>query len=160
MKDYKLEKKFYEFRDLRELLRTSAEKYADKVAFVTKIKDKKTKEVNYINTTYAKLFETMGYLGTALVERGYQGRRVAVIGDNSYNWCLAYFTASCGVGVTVPLDKALQKEELVSCLQRSDAEVIFYDRKIAKIIEEIYEEKSTGCLCSSLWILKVKWGRL
>lgn len=144
MKDYKLEKKFYEFRDLRELLRTSAEKYADKVAFVTKIKDKKTKEVNYINTTYAKLFETMGYLGTALVERGYQGRRVAVIGDNSYNWCLAYFTASCGVGVTVPLDKALQKEELVSCLQRSDAEVIFYDRKIAKIIEEIYEEKSTG----------------
>lgn len=143
MKDYKLEKKFYEFRDLRELLRTSAEKYADKVAFVTKIKDKKTKEVNYINTTYAKLFETMGYLGTALVERGYQGRRVAVIGDNSYNWCLAYFTASCGVGVTVPLDKALQKEELVSCLQRSEAEVIFYDRKIAKIIEEIYEEKST-----------------
>lgn len=144
MKDYKLEKKFYEFRDLRELLRTSAEKYADKVAFVTKIKDKKTKEVNYINTTYAKLFETMGYLGTALVERGYQGRRVAVIGDNSYNWCLAYFTASCGVGVTVPLDKALQKEELVSCLQRSEAEVIFYDRKIAKTIEEIYEEKSTG----------------
>lgn len=143
MKDYKLEKKFYEFRDLRELLRTSAEKYADKVAFVTKIKDKKTKEVNYINTTYAGLFETMGYLGTALTERGYQGRRVAVIGDNSYNWCLAYFTASCGIGVTVPLDKALQKEELVSCLNRSDAEVIFYDRKTAKIIEEIYSEGST-----------------
>lgn len=143
MKDYKLEKKFYEFRDLRELLRTSAEKYADKVAFVTKIKDKKTKEVNYINTTYAKLFETMGYLGTALTERGYQGRRVAVIGDNSYNWCLAYFTASCGVGVTVPLDKALQKDELVSCLNRSDAEVIFYDKKSAKVIEEIYAEKST-----------------
>lgn len=144
MKDYKLEKKFYEFRDLRELLRASAEKYADKVAFVTKIKDKETKEVNYINTTYAKLFETMGYLGTALVERGYQGKRVAVIGDNSYNWCLAYFAASCGVGVTVPLDKALQKDELVSCLNRSGAEVIFYDRKTAKVIEEIYEEKSTG----------------
>lgn len=144
MKDYKLEKKFYEFRDLRELLRASAEKYADKTAFVTKIKDKKTKEVNYINTTYANLFETMGYLGTALVERGYQGRRVAVIGENSYHWCLAYFAASCGIGVTVPLDKALQKEELVSCLNRSGAEVIFYDKKTAKLIEEIYEEKSTG----------------
>ena len=54
MKDYHLEKKFYEFRDLRELLKTSAEKYADRVAFVTKIKNKK--EVNYINTTYAGLF--------------------------------------------------------------------------------------------------------
>ena len=87
MKDYKLEKKFHEFTDLRDLLRTSAEKYADKVAFVTKIKNKKTKEVNYINTTYAKLFETMGHLGTALIDCGYKDKRIAVIGENSYNWC-------------------------------------------------------------------------
>ena len=55
MKDYKLEKKFYEFRDLRELLRTSAEKYPDKVAFVTKIKDKGTKEVNLSFILYCRL---------------------------------------------------------------------------------------------------------
>ncbi|MGN0659290.1 MAG: AMP-binding protein [Emergencia sp.] len=143
MKDYKLEKKFYEFRDLRELLRTSAEKYADRVAFVTKIKDRQTKEVNYISTTYAKLFETMGWLGTALIERGYAGKRIAVIGENSYNWCLAYFASCCGAGVTVPLDKALQKEELESCLIRSRAEVIFYDRKHAEVIEEICRENRT-----------------
>lgn len=144
MKDYKLEEKFYEFRDLRELLRVSAEKYADRVAFVTKIKDRKTKEVSYINTTYAKLFETMGYLGTALIEKGYRGKRIAVIGANSYNWCLAYFTAACGVGTVVPLDNALQKEEIESCLIRSNAEVIFYDKKQAPVIEEIYREKKTN----------------
>lgn len=144
MKDYKLEKKFHEFRDLRDLLRTSAEKYADKVAFVTKIKNKETKEVNYINTTYAKLFETMGHLGAALIECGYKDKRIAVIGENSYSWCLAYFAVSCGVGITVPLDKALQKEEIVSCLNRSKAEAIFYDKKSAKMIEEIFAEKSTG----------------
>ena len=144
MKDYKLEKKFHEFRDLRDLLKTSAEKYADKVAFVTKIKNKETKEVNYINTTYAKLFDAMGHLGTALIDCGYKDKRIAVIGENSYNWCLAYFAASCGVGVTVPLDKALQKEEIVSCLNRSKAEAIFYDKKSAKMIEEIFAEKSTA----------------
>ncbi len=126
------------------MLRTSAEKYADKVAFVTKIKNKETKEVNYINTTYAKLFETMGHLGTALIECGYKDKRIAVIGENSYSWCLAYFAVSCGVGITVPLDKALQKEEIVSCLNRSKAEAIFYDKKSAKMIEEIFAEKSTG----------------
>ena len=144
MKDYKLEKKFYEFRDLRELLRTSAEKYPDKVAFVTKIKDKGTKEVNYINTTYANMFETMEYLGTALIEKGYQDKRIAVIGENSYHWCLSYFTAGCGVGVVVPLDKGLQKEELESCLNRSNAEVIFYDKKQAKVIEQIYKDQTTN----------------
>lgn len=142
MKNYHLEKKFYEFRDLRELLRTSAEKYADRVAFVTKIKEKK--EVNYINTTYADLFKTMGYLGTALIEMGYKNKRIAVIGENSYNWCLAYFSVSCGVGVIVPLDKGLQKEELESCLNRSSAEVIFYDKKHAQVIEQIAKEKTTG----------------
>ena len=111
MKNYHLEKKFYEFRNLRELLRTSAEKYADRVAFVTKIKEKK--EVNYINTTYADLFKTMGYLGTALIEMGYKNKRIAVIGENSYNWCLAYFSVSCGVGVIVPLDKGLHTRSRV-----------------------------------------------
>ena len=144
MKDYKLEKKFYEFRDLRELLRTSAEKYPDQVAFVTKIKDKATKEVNYINTTYANMFETMGYLGTALIDKGYKDKRIAVIGENSYHWCLSYFTAGCGAGVVVPLDKGLQKEELESCLNRSNAEVIFYDKKQSKVIEQIYEDKTTN----------------
>lgn len=144
MKDYKLEKKFYEFRDLRELLRASAEKYPDKVAFVTKIKDKGTKEVNYINTTYANMFETMEYLGTALIEKGYQDKRIAVIGENSYHWCLSYFTAGCGVGVVVPLDKGLQKEELESCLNRSNAEVIFYDKKQAKVIEQIFKDQTTN----------------
>ena len=46
--------------------------------------------------------------------------------------------------MTVPLDKALQKEEIVSCLNRSKAEAIFYDKKSAKMIEEIFAEKSTA----------------
>lgn len=143
MKDYKLEKKFHEFRDLRELLRESSIQFPENVAFVTKVKNRETKEVNYINTTYKELFDTMGYLGTAIAERGYQGKRIAVIGENSYNWCLAYFTIACGDGIVVPLDKALQKEELESCLNRSNAEMIFYDKKHAKVIEEIYNDNST-----------------
>lgn len=143
MKDYKLEKKFFQFTDLRELLRHSAIKYSDRTAFVTKVKDKETKEINYINTTYESLFNTMGYLGTALAEKDFKNKRIAVIGENSYYWCLGYFTVACGIGVTVPLDKALQKDELVSCLVRSNCEAIFCDKKHSKIIEEIYKEGST-----------------
>ena len=90
------------------------------------------------------MFETMEYLGTALIEKGYQDKRIAVIGENSYHWCLSYFTAGCGVGVVVPLDKGLQKEELESCLNRSNAEVIFYDKKQAKVIEQIYKDQTTN----------------
>jgi long-chain acyl-CoA synthetase len=143
-RDYGLENKFYQFRDLREMLRYGSQAYAQKVAFITKTKDKDTKEVGYIKTTYKDLFEEMGYLGTALINRGFKDKKVAVIGENSYHWILAYITAACGVGVTVPLDKGLQKEELESCINRSGSEVVFYDKKHASLIESILNDGNTG----------------
>lgn len=143
MKDYNLASKFFEFKDLRELLKYSAKKYADKTAFVTKIKNKETKETTYVNTSYKDLLNEMNALGTALISRGYKNKRIAVAGENSYKWCLAYFTCASGVGVTVPLDKALQKEELESCLIRSNSEAIFYDKKISKTINLILDEGKT-----------------
>lgn len=142
-KDYKLEKKFYQFENLRELLRTSAEKYPENIAFVTKIKSKETKEVNYINTTYTDLFESMMQLGTAIMKKGYKDMAMAVIGENSYKWCLSYFTVACGLGVVVPLDKLLQKDEIKSCLNRSHSRVVFCDKKHYPIIKELKDEGET-----------------
>ena len=144
VKDVDLAARFFEFSDLRELLRYSAKKYGDKTAFVTKIKEKGTKAVSYQNTSYEELYDEMIALGTALYDRGYKDRRVAIIGENSYKWCLSYFTACNGVGVTVPLDKALEREEIVSCLNRSNSTIIFYDKKMAKIIEAIIESGETN----------------
>ena len=143
VKDIDLAARFFEFSDLREMLRYSAKKYGEKTAFVTKIKEKGTKAVSYHNTSYEELYDEMIALGTALYDRGYKDRRVAIIGENSYKWCLAYFTAANGVGVTVPLDKALEREEIVSCLNRSNSTIIFYDKKMAKLIEDIIESGET-----------------
>ena len=144
VKDVDLAARFFEFSDLREMLRYSAKKYGEKTAFVTKIKEKGTKAVSYQNTSYEELYNEMIALGTALYDRGYKDRRVAIIGENSYKWCLAYFTAANGVGVTVPLDKALEREEIVSCLNRSNSTIIFYDKKMAKLIEDIIESGETN----------------
>lgn len=144
VKDIDLVARFFEFSDLREMLRYSAKKYGNKTAFVTKIKEKGTKAVSYHNTSYEELYDEMIALGTALYDRGYKDRRVAIIGENSYKWCLAYFTAANGVGVTAPLDKALEREEIVSCLNRSNSTIIFYDKKMAKLIEDIIESGETN----------------
>lgn len=145
-KDYKLEEKFFEHKDLRELVRHSSEVYKDKVAFVTKIKGKNEsgeKEVRYINTTYGDFFEEIGQLGTALWEKGYQGKRIGLIGENSYHWILSYFAAVCGLGVIVPLDKLLQKEELENLISRGEVSCVFCDRKTSPYIEEILKEGRT-----------------
>ena len=131
-KNYHLEKKFREFSDMRDLLRNSAEVYPDKTAYITKIKGK-NKEVNYINTSYKSLFRQVQELGTALIDFGLKGERIAVLGENSFHWCLAWLAVPCGVGTVVPLDKGLQKEELKSLIQRSNAKAIFADSKFFEI---------------------------
>ena len=139
-KDYHLEKKFHEFHDLREMVAYSAEKYADKVAFVTKVRSKNSdgnKETSYINTTYKQFYDEIGCLGTALWELGYSGKRIGVIGENSYNWILAYFATACGLGTVVPLDKLLQEEELEGLIKRGEVSAVFCDKKTFAELENI-----------------------
>ncbi len=144
-KNYYLEKKFHEFQDLREMVHYSAQKFSNKTAFVTKVKTKDSegnKETSYINTTYREFHDEIGYLGTALWELGYSGKRIGVIGENSYNWILSYFATACGLGVVVPLDKLLQKEELKGLIERGEINAVFCDKKTFPIFRELKEELS------------------
>ncbi len=140
-KDYGLEKKFFEFTDMRELMEYSSKKYADHIAFITKTK--RGPEPEYKNTTYKEMFRDMGCLGTALLERRLKDSAIAVVGENSYQWVLSDMAIACGAGVTVPLDKALQKDELLSCFKRSHAKAVFYDKKHVEMLTEIFEEGSS-----------------
>lgn len=141
--NYHLERKFHEFRDMRELLKNSAEKYPDKIAYITKIKGP-NKEVNYINTTYSKLFNQVCELGTVLCARGYKGESIAVLGENSYHWCLTWLAVPCGVGTVVPLDKGLPPEELSSLIKRSGVKAVFADSKFFDILEEIKKSEENN----------------
>ena len=134
--NYHLERKFREFTDMRDLLRNSADKYGDKTAYITKIKGPH-KEVNYINTTYKSLLRQVEELGTALIDLGLKGERIAILGENSFHWCLAWLAVPCGVGVVVPLDKGLQPEELQSLIKRSNAKAVFADSKFFDVLTDI-----------------------
>ena len=135
-KNYHLERKFHEYTDLRDMLRDCAAKYGDKTAFVTKVRDEE-KKIGYVNTSYRAMLDDVNCLGTALWNRGFGGARIAMIGEGSYRWILSYFTAGCGLGVAVPLDKALPEDELDSLIKRSGATLIFCDRKFCKMVSSI-----------------------
>ena len=141
--NYHLERKFREFTDMRDLLRNSADKYGDKTAYITKIKGPH-KEVNYINTTYKSLLRQVEELGTALIEYGLKGERIAILGENSFHWCLAWLSVPCGVGVVVPLDKGLQPEELQSLIKRSNAKAVFADSKFFDALTAIRDSGETN----------------
>ena len=131
-----------EFNNIKEIIYNSVEQYSKNIAFV--IKHTENKKIEYENITYKQLLEDVNKLGTAVYSLGFKGKRIAVIGRNSYEWAIAHLSNLLGGNVSVPLDKDLQYDELESSLIRSKADMIFFDKKYEEKISQIKEKNNTN----------------
>lgn len=115
----------YEVRkitSLKDMLETSAEIYSNKTAFLIKHKGNES----YTPVTYKQFKNDVDSLGTALISLGLKGKRIALIGENRYEWAVAYMAAVNGTGLVVPLDKELPENEIENLLTRSKANAIVF----------------------------------
>lgn len=124
-----------EYRDIRELVNETVKTYPDNIAFI--IKEKKQDQIEYKNITYKMLQEDIDALGTALIDLGLKDKKIAIIANNRYEWCISYLATLCGVGIVVPLDKSLPAGEIESLLQRSYANAVIFENKYKDIMENI-----------------------
>ena len=126
--------------DLKHMLNTSVELYADNVAFRQRFeKDKPFREI-----TYREALDTVNGLGTALIAHGLKGKRISVIGENCYQWATSYLAAVCGTGVVVPLDKELSAEELKQLIIEADVSAVLFAKKYEKMFKEMMASGDTG----------------
>lgn len=132
--------KYMEFKDLKDMLRKTGEAFSERPAYVLKTNEEgKFKEI-----THKEFRDDINYLGTALINLGLKGKRVAVISDNRYEWGVAYLATVTGVGVIVPLDKALPDNEIESLMIRSGIEAIVYSNKYNEIMNHVKEQGNTN----------------
>jgi long-chain acyl-CoA synthetase len=125
----------YEFRpirDLKDMVNTSAALFPDRNAFLVKNAPGGT----YIPVKFSKLKTDIDELGTALTDLGLSGKKVAVIGENRYEWVTTYLAVVNGVGVIVPLDRELPAQEIRNLLERAEASAIVYSSKVGSVVEE------------------------
>ena len=131
-------KEVLEVTDLKDMLNKTGKLYGDRPGYKIKIE-----EGEYKTYTHKEIRDMINYLGTALISLGLKGKRIAVIGENRYEWELAYLSVVCGTGIVVPLDKSLPENELEELIERSEVEAIFYSKKYQEVIEKIkYSEKN------------------
>ena len=133
---------YTKFSNLREMVESSGSKFADNVAFKIKLKN------GYRDVTYKIMQEEVEALGRLLINKGYINKRIAVIGENSYNWMLVFLTVlSCG-GTIVPLDRGLLEYELDEQLSRANAEIVFCSDTFYEHLSNKPEVKAV-CMTSS-----------
>ena len=122
--------KYIEITDLKDMLKKSGEKYGEKKAY------KIRQENGYKEITHNEVRKMVDGLGTKLIDMGLKDKRIAVIGENRYEWEIAYLSIVCGTGTVVPLDKSLPENELESLIERSKAEAIICSQKYVEILKK------------------------
>ena len=133
---YEIEK----FADLKEMLNKTVEKFGDRPAYVFKTQEAgKFREI-----TYKEFKNDVDSIGTALINLGLKDKRIAVIGENRYEWAVSYLSVTNGTGIVVPLDKALPNNEIESLIIRSEVEAIVYTNKYDEIMNELKDKKNTN----------------
>ncbi len=122
--------KYIEITDLKDMLKKSGGKYGEKIAY------KIRQENGYKEITHSEVRKMVDGLGTKLIDMGLKDKRIAVIGENRYEWEIAYLSIVCGTGTVVPLDKSLPENELESLIERSKAEAIICSQKYVEILKK------------------------
>lgn len=67
-------------------------------------------------------------------------KRIAIISENRYEWCVAYLATVCGTGLVVPLDKSLPENEIRSLVERSEVDAIIYSEKYNEIMSKMKKD--------------------
>ena len=119
-------KKLYgppKFSNFRELLYYSASRYKNRPAFQIK----KDNGVHYF-VKYKDLKKQFYSLCGDFLRRGLLGKRIAIIGENSYGWILSYLCAAT-VGVAVPIDKELFSEDVQEFITAAECGAVCADDK-------------------------------
>ncbi len=120
------------FSTIREVIEYSTDYYKDKIAYQVKLG-----ENEYNNITFHQLKKDVVALSESFIQMGYKGKRIGVIGLNSYEWILTYYaTVSIG-SIIVPLDRALMEEEVVSLVSRSEISALVYSEDCESKVQNL-----------------------
>lgn len=111
-----------EYASFKELIEKSASEYSNRIAYSYK-KDPRSSDISKVSFT--KLRADVRSLGTSLLKRDIKGKRVALIGQFSYEWAVVYFSVLSIGAVLVPIDKDWSAEEMASTLKFADIDCIF-----------------------------------
>ena len=128
------------YKDLKEMLKKTGEKYGDLPAYIFRTEE----EGKFRNITHKEFRDDINALGTKLINMGLKNKRIAVISENRYEWGVDYLATVTGVGIVVPLDRALPGNEIENLMIRSEVEAIFYSNKYDETMNRVKEQGNTN----------------
>ncbi|ROR25866.1 long-chain acyl-CoA synthetase [Mobilisporobacter senegalensis] len=130
----------YQPLDLKDLVRNQVSNNPSHMAF--EFYQKK----EYVTKTYQEFQDDIINLGTFFYANLLKDSKIAIIGENSYEWIVSYFATVIGSNVVVPIDKDLSIQEIYNITENSGVEAIVYSDDYGDVAEEL-QTLSTKIRC-------------
>lgn len=125
---------FYHTEDiytLKDFLDFCENKYSKNIAFSFQ----KKKEL--VAKTYFDFKSEVIKFSNYLIENGYNEKKIALLGENSYEWILSYFAIANSKNIVVPIDKELEITAVEKILEKTKAELLIYSNDYSDYAEAI-----------------------
>ena len=116
-------------QNFKEMMNLIADKFGDDIAF------EYFRDGTKVSVTYARFKRDVFALGSYFYSLGLKDSKIAVCGENSYEWIVTYLASAVGGNTIVPLDKELKPAEANVLLEASGAEMLVYSAKKASLAE-------------------------
>lgn len=125
---------FYHTEDiytLKDFLDFCENKYSKNIAFSFQ----KKKEL--VTKSYFDFKNEVIKFSNYLIENEYNEKKIALLGENSYEWILSYFAIANSKNIVVPIDKELEIIAVEKILEKTKAELLIYSNDYSDYAEAI-----------------------
>lgn len=124
---------FPDFKTLREMIENGhlGKRGGDNVQYIYKEKRKEKRK------TYNEVWHDTIGLGQYLKKNGLEGKKVAILSENSYKWIACFYSLITGKYICLPIDAKLMDDDIVDIMVRSKCDAIYYTRDFDSAIEKM-----------------------
>ena len=131
-----------------ELISLRASVQADEVAFQFQVKKQ------LMTKSYRQFKDDVYSLASWFCKQGYKGRKIALLGENSYQWLVTYFAVVLSSNIIVPLDKELPLGEISGVLLQCEAAMLICSEEYFDIAEELKSHEIVPCIINTNELLE------
>ncbi len=132
------------YKSLNEVLYHCTRKYSKRDAFLYRLKDQ-----SITSKTYGEFLADVETVGNFYISKGLKHRKIVLIGENTYQWIVAYFAGICSDNVIVPLDKEMSLAMLQNILRTLNSGLLIFSENYADKINMLEEGITEGLMSLS-----------
>lgn len=129
--------------NLRQLIDFRAKESGKKPAFIYWNKGRKEK----IQVTYEELKAQTEQLGTYLLSKNFSKQKIAILGENSYEWILSFFAVANSGNIAVPMDKELSAEAIAALMENCGCSILIFSDTYRDVANALSEKMKLTLIC-------------